>query len=832
MRGPLIAFAAGALAAHVQPTSAAAATLVAASCLLLLPVAAGRIPASLGLGFAWTALAIAAVSPSGDRGECESPVELLIAVEGLAVREGPSLRFEARVLRPAACGPARGERIRLGWMAPEAPAAVPEAPAAVPEAPAAFPEAPAAFPEETAAVLEAPAAFLAMPLPRPGQHWRVQARVERSRGTANAFAFDYERWLVRHRIVATGYVTAGALVADVRDPVDDWRLGLRDRVAARGLVHGGAILALATGDTALLSPDAWRLLRETATVHLLVISGLHVGMFAILGLGLGSGVARLLPVTRRCRARAVGGLVAVLAVAGYATAAGWTLPVTRAALMTAAGILAATVGRRARVSDAFALALAGLLALDPLAVLDTGFWLSFGAVGVLLAYFAPRTGGPAPAAPAGAVGRAAMTLRARGRELLVAQLVVAVGFAPLLGVFVGHVHPLAPAVNLVLIPLVTMVAAPMSVLGALLAGVLPGLADPLLALADATLGLVFRVVESAATVPGVPAGVAAVTVPGALALALAFLLPWSRLAHGVLAAGVVAILTRSEPQGRGGFQVTVLDVGQGAATLVRTRNHLLLHDTGPRFPSGFDVGEAIVVPHVSRAHDGRVTELVLSHADIDHVGGAAAVMRLLQVRGVAMGEPVPGLRGRACRAGDAWLWDGVVFRVLSPGPGHGGNDASCVIEVDDGRRRALLAGDIERAAERRVAVRWSTLLVVPHHGSRTSSTRTFVERACPRFAIVSAGFGNRFGHPHPEVVERYRSVGAHLLSTAVLGAIDWDSRAPEAVRVARADHRHWRADARPGFATGAVVRAPAPRCGAYGGPGPARHGLEPAGPGV
>ena len=764
--GPLIAFSAGVVAAHLQPLPLVAAVVLgASSCLACMLARTWRIPGAFGVGVAWAALAIglAPVSEQG-RPPCEAGVSVLLAVEGLPVREGESLRFEGRLLEAASCGLARGDRVRLGWTAPD------------------------------------------VPLLRPGQHWRVAARIDQPRAHANAFVFDYERWLARHRIAATGYVTGAFLEVDERDAVDDWRWGLREQVRELGLARGGAILALSTGDTALVSTEAWRLLRETATVHLLVISGLHVGMFAVLGMALGNGLARLLPITRRCRARAVGGVVALAAVIGYATVAGWTLPVTRAALMAGTGVLAATVGRRVRASGAFALALAVLLAFDPLVVLETGFWLSFGAVGVLIAYFAPRVprrrvaSSPAPWA----------ALRPRATDLIVAQLVVAVAFAPMLGVFVGHVHPLAPVVNLVLIPVVAMVAAPLSVLGVLMLGIAPSVAGPILGAADGTLGVVMWIVNAAAALDGLAAATRVVAPYGAVVLALAFLFPWSRVARVALALGALAALTRQEAPAPGAFDVTVLDVGQGAATVVRTRHHVLLHDTGPRYPTGFDVGEAVVVPHVLRAHGGRVTELVLSHADIDHVGGTGAVMRLLDVRGVALGEPVPGVIGHRCRAGDAWLWDGVRFRVLWPASGPAGNDASCVVEVDDGTSRVVLAGDIERAAERRVRVARATLLAVPHHGSRTSSTASFVRRTCPRFAVVSAGFRNHFGHPHPEVVERYRSIGAHVLTTGDVGAIRWRSVAPGRVSVGRDDWRYWRADARPGFSE---------RIGAVGSPG-------------
>ncbi len=790
MRGALIAFAAGVLAAHAHPIAQVAATVLGAACAVLLLVRGCRVPAAFGLGCAWTALATG--GEQVDVGAvCPGAATLAVAIVGLPVREDLSTRFEGRVLAPARCGLAPGDRLRLAWTQPDAP------------------------------------------LPRPGQVWRVEAKLDRARAHVNPHGFDYERWLVGHGVVASGYVIAARLQADRRDPVDDYRLRLRERVESLGLVHRGAILALATGDTALVSQDVWQWFRATGTVHLLVISGLHVGLFAALGMGVGNALGRLLPSTRRWRARALGGGVALAAVVAYATAAGWTLSVTRAALMACMGVVVATAGRRVAASDGLALALAVVLAMDPLAALATGFWLSFAAVGVLIAFFAPRTQRGRPPPMAGAAPRrwpaVLATVRYRMGEVVTAQLVVAVAFAPFLGIFVGQVHPLAPLVNLVLIPVVGLVGAPCSVLGVLTLPVVPGLAEPLLAIADRTLAGVFRVVEWAATVGSVPAGFGVSAVSAALLLSLAFLLPWSRWSRCVVAVGVLAAVSRVDPGPRTGFDVTVLDVGQGTSVLVRTRHQSLLYDTGPRYPSGFDVGAAVVAPHVLRVHAGAVTELVLSHADIDHVGGAGAVGRLLAVRGTSAGEPVAGLDARPCRAGHGWLWDGVRFRVLSPRPGRSGNDASCVIEVDDGDQRALLAGDIERLAERAAPVRRAALLVVPHHGSRTSSTDSLVSRVCPRFAVVSAGYRNRFGHPHPEVVERYRRVGAHVVTTGALGAVLWRSSAPGAVEVGRDDWRHWRTDARPGFANRATA-SPATWAAPCAPAGAARSGR--GGPGV
>ena len=355
---------------------------------------------------------------------------------------------------------------------------------------------------------------------------------------------------------------------------------------------------------------------------------------------------------------------------------------------------------------------------------------------------------------------------------------------------------MAPLVNLALIPIITLAAAPLCAGGALLLPWLPTLGEPLLAAADVTLGLVIRIVELAAATAPVTIDPRAPALAAAAALAIAFLLPVPWASRAAIAAAAFMVMMRAPPTPTSGFEVVTLDVGQGTAVLVRTANHALLYDAGARYPSGFDVGDAIVAPYVRQAHGRELTLLVLSHADIDHVGGARAVLRNLSVRSVSAGEPVAGIAAWPCRRGDAWLWDGVWFRTLSPERRLDGNNASCVIEVAHGTRRALLTGDIESALEATLPVRPVELLIAPHHGSRTSSTRSFVNRTRPRFVIASAGHANRFGHPNPAVVARYRAVGSHIASTAALGAIVWRSAAPESLLAARDDWRYWRRDAR------------------------------------
>ena len=726
MRVLLAAFSAGVIAAHAAPQSELPALILAVGGLALLCARAARVVAVAVIGLSWGSLAIGDAM-SSQMTHCAGPFEVELTVRGLSARSGDAYRFEGQLARSADCGLQAGDRVRLVWESDN--------------------------------------------MPRSGQRWRMYVKANPARAYVNPHAFDYERWLMRRGIVATGYVVDAQLVADTRDPVSNFRLGLRERIEAMSISNAGLVLALSTGDAALVPTSAWRLFRDTSTVHLLVISGLHVGMFGALGLALGNLVGRLLPLTRRFRARGVSSLFAIVAVLAYATLAGWSLPVTRASIMAGVGIFAAGVGRRIGALDGLALALATVLAADPMAPLDTGFWLSFAAVGVLIAFFAPR-------AHARTARTVAARVYSRAAALVLAQLVICVGFAPWLGVFSGEIQPAALFANLVLIPLVASAAAPLSVMGALVLPLAPTLAAIPLGIADSTLDLVMWVVEQVGEVPTVPASGRAGALVSAMALALAFLLPWSRVARCVLAAATFSTLPLLDPVPEGRFDLVSMDVGQGTAALVRTRNHALIYDAGPRYPSGYDAGDAIVVPVALRAHGRGITQLVLSHADIDHVGGAAAVLTRLNVRGVSAGEPAEGIAARPCRRGDAWLWDGVRFRVLWPlGPAEG-NDASCVIEIDDGEHRAILTGDVGSAAERRIDVRPVRVMVAPHHGSRTSSSPSFVARACPHLVIFSAGFRNRFGHPHPGVVERYRNIGAHMVTTGDLGAITWRSSVP------------------------------------------------------
>ena len=260
--------------------------------------------------------------------------------------------------------------------------------------------------------------------------------------------------------------------------------------------------------------------------------------------------------------------------------------------------------------------------------------------------------------------------------------------------------------------------------------------------------------------------------------------------------------------GLGRFELWAADVGQGSAVLVRTRHHALLHDTGPTLGPGDDAGQRVVQPLLRSLGVDRLDELVLSHRDQDHVGGAASLLRDWPVGRLRHSlEPqhpllrqAQGAQRLPCQAGAHWVWDGVDFAVLHPtrpGAEVDGrtNAASCVLRVRDATgRAALLTGDIGVAEEAALLTRdpsalRSEVLVVPHHGSRSSSSRPFIVAVAPHWAVIQVGYRSRFGHPHAEVLSRFEALGIDVVRTDWCGAWVWREDGAVCTRLVR--HRIW-----------------------------------------
>jgi competence protein ComEC len=668
---------------------------------------------------------------------------------------------------------------------------------------------------------------LYQPLPvAPGQRWRLQLRLQRPHGFANPGGFDYEAWLMQNRIRATGYVRehrGNVLIAQTTQRVfTQLRQALVARIdAVDGLRYAHLIRALTLGDHYGISENEWELFRQTGTNHLIVISGMHVALIAVLLYRIGWWLAtRWTRLLLHCPAPQVAAAFALLGAWCYSGMAGLSLPVQRAFVMAAVLFAGRLLRRQTSSIDALCLALALILALDPLAPQNAGFWLSYCAVAVLLLALRPDIGnecevepgseGEAPHQGSRSDVRAALhRWLARSRRILWlewrTQWLVFVGLLPILLLFFQQISPLSPLVNMPAIPYVGILIVPLALLAVALLWLLPAVAEPLLQLTDWLLLGYMRGLETwvaampldLVTLPALPT-TALVLLCSAILTAL--FVKRLALRIGALAFAVLLFVAWPRPQlADGALRVAVLDTGQGLAVVVSTRTHHLLYDTGPYFSSRFDAGSDVVVPYLRQRNIRRLDTVIVSHADGDHAGGLAAVaMAYPDARylGSAPEEfPVPGA---ACREGQQWTWDGVEFRILHPDrAGYGRNDSSCVLEITSGESVVLLPGDIERASERLLlagkALQPATVLVAPHHGSASSSTVGFVAATHPQAVVYASGYRNRFGHPRADVRARYVRAGSTEYLTSESGAIEFElgAKGLEAVHERRRERRRF-----------------------------------------
>ncbi len=669
---------------------------------------------------------------------------------------------------------------------------------------------------------------------RAGERWQMTVRLKAPHGNSNPHGFDYELWLWEQGLQATGYVRAGA-----KDPAparlsQGWRYPVeRARQAAREAIYtqvgnrqlAGIVAALVVGDQNAIERADWDVFRATGVAHLMSISGLHITMFAWVAALLVSGLwqrsARITP--RLCfwlpavTAGAIGGLLLATA---YALFSGWGVPAQRTVCMLATITLLRLGGRQWPWHATWLAAMAVVLLADPWAILQAGFWLSFVAVGILFAV-GPSEDSSREAGIAINSGAArahihwarnlfdaekwpksaflAGKMSGAARE----QWVVTLALTPLSLLLFNQMSLVGLLANAIAIPWVTLVVTPVAMLGLLWA--------PLWDAAAWGLGLLSILLQwlaglrwASVSVASAPLGFAVAGVAGGALLALR--LPWHWRFLGVpLLLPVLLWQTPRPPAGQ--FELLAADIGQGNAVLIRTASHALLYDTGPRFSRESDAGHRVLVP-LLRAIGEPLDTLVLSHRDADHIGGAPAVLAMQPqaalVASIEDGHELQALRKASrCIAGQHWEWDGVRFDILHPQAAdydavNKSNAMSCVLRISNGNQTVLLTGDIEAEQEVRLVASESAnrlkadVLLVPHHGSKTSSTAQLLDAVQPRIALAQAGYRNRFGHPVAQVVARYDERRILLIRSPQCGAATWRSDDAGHVRCQRAEgKRYW-----------------------------------------
>ncbi len=619
------------------------------------------------------------------------------------------------------------------------------------------------------------------PALRAGERWRLTARLKRPHGLMNPHAFDYELWMFEQDLRATGVVRPGAMSRLNEAPwwsLDGLRQRLREALQKRVTdpSSAGLLAALSLGDQAAISRSDWALFRNTGIAHLVSISGLHVTMFAWAAQALVGWLWRRsgrlsLWLPTPMAARWLGVLAALL----YALFSGWGVPSQRTVWMLFSIAALQSAGLRWPWPLSLLAACVIVTAVDPWAISQAGFWLSFAAVGLLMA--------------SGEESAAGQGVKAHLKEGLRSQWVATLGLAPLSLLFFQQISVVGLLANLIAIPWVSFVITPLALGGALL----PGLwvwAEWCAQALMAYLRLLDGLPVAVWSLPVAPLWAQLAGLLGGAMLVLP--LPWRLRACG-LALLLPLLWPAPLRPGAGEFELLAADIGQGTAVLVRTATHDLLYDSGPQYAPGVDAGLRVLLPLLRAVGVERLDTLMLSHRDSDHVGGAASILAGLPVAALRsslepehrllVGSP-PHTR---CEAGQRWAWDGVQFEVLHPraadyDQGLKSNALSCLLRISTAAgRSALLTGDIEAPQELALVARAavaslrSNVLIVPHHGSKTSSTDSLLDAVAPQIAVVQSGYRNRFGHPAPPVLARYQAHGISLVNSPDCGAWQWRS---------------------------------------------------------
>ncbi len=606
----------------------------------------------------------------------------------------------------------------------------------------------------------------------PGAYYRLTIKLSRPGGSLNPGLFDYEGWSFAQGILARGYLSADqGLVLREGPPgiahIHRLRSWLRNRMEQRLKDSSvkGLLIALTIGETRQISSEEWSTLTKTGTNHLLIISGLHVGLVAAM-------IYRLL-ILLSVNVR-LSSLVTLILVIGYGALAGFGLPVQRALMMTSVLFLAIYLDRKLPIRLLFCISLLGVILLQPFAALSAGFWLSFGAVFSLIYAF---TGRQVPGIK-----------EHRYLKLFIAairtQWVVTLAMFPLLLHLVFQVSLIAFVVNIFAIPLVSLAVIPFLLLFVFFMPFLPTVSDLCLLMAEQSLSVIWIGISRFAEFDWVFHGAA----PGSVFLfmislvgALMFIMPRGLSPRWVGIFAILPVFNKQLLESDADIRVTFIDVGQGLSVLIQTENSNWLYDAGPRFGSRFDSGERIVSPLLHRLGVDRLNAMIISHGDNDHAGGMNAMIKNFPIDNIV----APTFeKYRRCDVPVTWEIDDIKFTLFSASGGTlQGNDTSCLLLVTSDQWGILLTGDIEARAEGNLQKILGKriqgdahkealdVISVPHHGSRTSSTIGFVNLVQVNTAVISSAFQNRFSHPDPEVVKRYRRRNVRVLNTANEGAI-------------------------------------------------------------
>lgn len=608
---------------------------------------------------------------------------------------------------------------------------------------------------------------------RLGDTFKATVKLKRPWSYRNPGGFDYEKYLFAKGIGATGYIIDYTRVKRGNTA----RQHIFDRLTSV-TAHGGssgAIAALSLGASGLLNTRQNELLIMTGTRHLFAVSGMHIGLV----FGMAFFIAGLFwKTTKRLShwqaKRDFASAVALPLACAYAWLTGLDVPAQRALVMLTCVCLIGWMRYRLSPGHALGVALIVILLVQPLGTLTISFWFSFVATATIIVYIFST--------PSGLPESPQWRLHARKFKWIRLQCCVSLVMLVACMALFHQAAINAPLSNLWAIPMMSLLILPGCLLTVLLlpfgetvAGAAAAVTDFLFGILWSGLGYMtlwdfgFRTHNP----PGW-------SLPLALAGVLALLFAYRA---GTRAASLVLFLplwfgnTQYRP-GTGEFEVTFLDLGQGLSAVIRTQKQVVLFDTGIE-NAGYSAARRVVIPYLRAANIKNIERLVVSHGDNDHAGGIDTILASLSVGRKIASPEVATLHGfETCHAGYEWSADGVQFLFMHPPPDTPmvGNNSSCVLRIGEPGRCVLLTADIEAEAEHILTSTWKRALscpviLMPHHGSATSSTTEFIAATNPEIAVVTSGRNNRYGFPLTRIVSRYERRGVKILNTAETGAL-------------------------------------------------------------
>ncbi|MHB1947280.1 MAG: DNA internalization-related competence protein ComEC/Rec2 [Gammaproteobacteria bacterium] len=631
-----------------------------------------------------------------------------------------------------------------------------------------------------------------------GDKWRLTVRLKRIHGLMNPGSFDYEAWALQEGIRAQGYIVArgkNELISShwYHYPLTRVREYIKNKIE-KNLPPSNTspwIIALTVGERHGINQENWEVLRNTGTNHLMAIAGLHIGFMSGFIYTMVAWLwRRSLRLTYIMPAQHAGGIAALAIALIYSALAGFLIPTQRACIMLTVFLIVVLLRRKTLSWQAWSVAMFIVLLINPLHVLSESFWLSFGAVAAIIFGVSARL------SPTGLWWK-------WGRI----QWVIALGLVPFSIWLFQQCSIVSFVANSIAIPWVGFLIVPLCMLGTIVLLFSANLGGIILTLADKILGLLWVILTWFAhltwgswyqVMPNLWILFAACI--GVIILLLPRGFP-GKLFGFIGFLPLIFYQIPALPSGE--FRLTLLDVGQGLASVVETRNHILVFDTGPKLSSSFDMGESVVVPFLRTLAVNRVDMLVVSHGDNDHIGGANAVLKRFTVANIktSVPEDLPSSHTSLCLRGETWDWEGVNFKFIYPSLENLnlGNDSSCVLRISNGNKTILLTGDIEKLSEKYLVNAEkqnlsADIIVAPHHGSKTSANIDFLQAVNPRYVLFPIGYRNRYHFPHASVVEAYDNLGTKKIDTVDAGAIQFLLKndailAPHSFRVLH--HRYW-----------------------------------------